>query len=71
MGAAQPSRQKVRFDAFVLDLRAGELRKHGIRIKLQDQPFQILQILLEHPADVVTRDELQRRVVACRHLRRL
>jgi TolB-like protein/DNA-binding winged helix-turn-helix (wHTH) protein len=62
MGAAQPSREKVRFDAFVLDLRAGELRKHGIRIKLQDQPFQILQILLEHPADVVTRDELQQRL---------
>jgi TolB-like protein/DNA-binding winged helix-turn-helix (wHTH) protein len=62
MGAAQPSQEKVGFDAFVVDLRAGELRKHGIRIKLQDQPFQILQILLEHPAEVVTRDELQRRL---------
>jgi len=62
MGAAQPSREKVGFDAFVLDLRAGELRKHGIRIKLQDQPLQILQILLEHTGEVVTRDELQRRL---------
>jgi TolB-like protein/DNA-binding winged helix-turn-helix (wHTH) protein/Tfp pilus assembly protein PilF len=62
MGAAQPSREKVGFDAFVLDLRAGELRKHGIRIKLQDQPFHILEILLEHTGEVVTRDELQRRL---------
>ena len=62
MGAAQPPRAKVGFDAFVLDLCARELRKHGIRIKLQDQPFQILQILLEHPAEVVSRDELQRRL---------
>jgi len=62
MGAAQPSREKVGFAAFVLDLRAGELRKHGIRIKLQDQPLQILQILLEHTGEVVTRDELQRRL---------
>jgi len=39
---------------------AGELRKQGVRIKLQDQPFQILAMLLEHPGKVVTRDELRK-----------
>jgi len=52
----------MRFGAFEVDLRAGELRKHGIRIKLQDQPFHILQILLEHRGEVVTREELQRQI---------
>jgi hypothetical protein len=39
----------VRFGAFELDLRVGELRKHGLKIKLQEQPFQILVMLLEQP----------------------
>jgi TolB-like protein/DNA-binding winged helix-turn-helix (wHTH) protein/Tfp pilus assembly protein PilF len=52
----------ISFGVFELDLRAGELRKQGVRIKLQDQPFQVLQILLEKPGDVVTRDELQKRI---------
>ena len=52
----------LRFGDFDADLRTGELRKHGIRIKLQVQPFQVLQILLEHPGEVVTREELQRRI---------
>lgn len=43
-------------------MRAGELRKHGIRIKLQDQPFRVLQTLLERPNEVVTREELQRQI---------
>jgi TolB-like protein/DNA-binding winged helix-turn-helix (wHTH) protein/Flp pilus assembly protein TadD len=51
--------RRVRFGAFEVDLRSGELRKHGIRLKLQDQPFQVLALLLEHPDDVVTRDELR------------
>ena len=50
------------FSSFELDLRAGELRKHGTRIKLQDQPFQILALLLEKPGEVVTRDELRDRL---------
>jgi DNA-binding winged helix-turn-helix (wHTH) protein/tetratricopeptide (TPR) repeat protein len=50
--------QKTRFGPFELDLRSGELRKHGIRVKLQDQPFQILALLLERSGDVVTREEL-------------
>jgi len=45
-----------------VDVREGELHKHGVRIKLQDQPFRVLQILLEHPGGVVTREELQRQI---------
>jgi DNA-binding response OmpR family regulator len=41
-------------------VHAGELRKQGVRIKLQDQPFQILAMLVEHPGKVVTRDELRK-----------
>lgn len=52
----------VRFGLFELDLRAGELRKAGIKIKLQDQPFQILAMLLERPGEIVTREELQKRL---------
>jgi Tol biopolymer transport system component/DNA-binding winged helix-turn-helix (wHTH) protein len=52
----------VRFSSFELDLRAGELRKHGLRIKLQDQPFQILALLLEKPGEVVTRDQIRNRL---------
>ena len=54
--------QKVRFGVFEVDLRTGELRKHGIRIKLQDQPFQILALLLERPGEIVTREELQNKL---------
>src|SRR5580704_14168054 len=50
------------FGVFEADLRAAELRKHGIRIKLQEQPFQILSLLLEHPGEVVTREELRRKL---------
>ena len=52
----------LRFGAYEFDLRAGELRKHGIRIKLQEQPCQILGILLEHRGEMVTREELQSRL---------
>jgi len=52
----------VRFGAFEVDLRLGELRKSGSRIKLQDQPFKVLHILLEHRGDLVTREELQSRI---------
>jgi TolB-like protein/DNA-binding winged helix-turn-helix (wHTH) protein/Tfp pilus assembly protein PilF len=54
--------RKLYFGVFELDLRAGELRRNGAKIKLQDQPFQILAILLEHPGEVVTREELQARL---------
>jgi Tol biopolymer transport system component/DNA-binding winged helix-turn-helix (wHTH) protein len=52
----------MRFGTYEVDLRLGELRKNGIRVKLTGQPFQILVILLEHPGDLVTREQLQRRL---------
>jgi TolB-like protein/Flp pilus assembly protein TadD len=52
----------VRFDCFEVDLAVGQLRKRGFRIRLRDQPFQVLAALLEHPGQVVTRDELRRRL---------
>src|SRR5438876_6293954 len=49
----------LRFGTFEVDLRAGELRKQGVRIKLQEQPFQVLTVLLQRPGEVVTREELR------------
>jgi TolB-like protein/Tfp pilus assembly protein PilF len=54
--------QPVRFGLFEVDLRSGELRKQGVKIKLQEQPLQILAMLLEHPGQVVTREELRSRL---------
>src|SRR5437016_11141055 len=50
------------FGVFEVDLKAVELRKHGVRIKLQEQPFQILSLLLQHPGEVVTREELREKL---------
>jgi TolB-like protein/Tfp pilus assembly protein PilF len=59
----KPSRpQPVRFGFFELDLDAGELRKQGTKIRLQEQPFQVLVMLLERPGQVVSRDELRKRL---------
>jgi len=52
----------VRFGAFEVDLRTGELCKDGSKLKLTGQPFQVLTILLEKPGEVVTREELQKRL---------
>ena len=49
----------LRFGTFEVDLRAGELRKQGVKIKVQEQPFQVLAALLERPGEDVTRDELR------------
>jgi TolB-like protein/DNA-binding winged helix-turn-helix (wHTH) protein/Flp pilus assembly protein TadD len=54
----------VRFDNFELDVRAGELRKHGVRLRLQGQPLQVLAALLERAGDVVTREELRAQIWA-------
>ena len=54
----------VRFGIFEADLSSGELRKAGIRIKLQDQPFRILALLLENAGQVTTREEIQKRIWA-------
>jgi Tol biopolymer transport system component/DNA-binding winged helix-turn-helix (wHTH) protein len=52
----------LRFGLYELDVEARELRKSGVRIKLQDQPFQILAMLLERPGEIVARDELQKQL---------
>ena len=64
MAASEPSEsaQLFRFSVFELDCRARELRRNGARIRLPEQPFQILRFLLERAGDVVTRDELRQRV---------
>ncbi len=53
---------RTRFCAFEVDLRSGEVYKHGIRLKLQGQPFQVLAVLLGHPGEVVTREELRQKL---------
>lgn len=60
--ASQNGFHTVRFGEFEADLKTGEIRKSGSRIKLQDQPFKVLQILLENPGGVVSREELQSRI---------
>ena len=62
MTVPEPLPRTIRFDVFELDAHAGELRKDGARIKLQDQPLHVLEMLLERRGDVVTRDEMQRRL---------
>src|SRR5205809_3473489 len=52
----------LRFESFELDVRSRELRKGKERIRLQEQPFEILRLMLERPGDVVTRDELRQRL---------
>jgi DNA-binding winged helix-turn-helix (wHTH) protein/WD40 repeat protein len=62
MAETQSRPRLVRFGAFEADVRTGELRKDGVKLKFSGQPFQVLAILLEHPGDVVTREELQKRL---------
>ena len=56
----QPAKTK-RFGAYEVDFGNGELRKHGVRLRLQRQPLQVLAALVEHPGEIVTREELIRR----------
>ena len=62
MGESLETSQVLRFGAFEVDSRARELRKQGVRIRLQDQPFQILRFLVERSGEVVTRDELRQKI---------
>jgi TolB-like protein/DNA-binding winged helix-turn-helix (wHTH) protein/Flp pilus assembly protein TadD len=62
MDQAHQFRGRLRFGVFELDLRSGELRKHGLRVRLQEQPLRLLEMLLERPGEVVTREELQKRL---------
>ncbi len=62
MASTAPVTHRLRFDVFELDVRAGELRKRGIKLRLRGQPLQILAILLERAGDIVTREELQTQI---------
>src|SRR2546430_4599653 len=53
---------RLRFGVFEVNLRAGELRKHGMKLRLPEQPFQVLAMLLERPGEIVTREELRNRL---------
>src|ERR671915_451501 len=56
------ARAVLRFGPFELDRRTGELRKHGVRLKLQGKPLQVLEALLERPGEIVTREALRSRL---------
>jgi len=60
--AADPARHRVRFDCFDVDLQAGELRRDGDKLKLQEKPFQLLAVLVESHGQVITREELRSRL---------
>jgi TolB-like protein/DNA-binding winged helix-turn-helix (wHTH) protein len=62
MGSPAALARIVHFGVFELDLKASELRKQGLRLKLPEQPFQVLAMLLEKPGEIVTRDELRNRL---------
>ena len=62
MAETQSRPRLVRFGAFEADVQTGELRKDGVKLKFSGQPFQVLAILLERPGEVVTREELQKRL---------
>jgi cholera toxin transcriptional activator len=62
MASASPADRILRFGIFEVDLAARELRKKGRRVRLQEQPFQMLALLLERPGEVVTREELRQKL---------
>ncbi len=62
MEESNRSLRGIRFGVFEVDLRSGELRKQGLKIKLQGQPIQILALLLERPGELVTREELREKL---------
>ncbi len=64
MAVPQNQKRVAKFGVFELDLGAGELRKSGVKLRLQGQPFQVLALLLERAGEVVTREELQQKLWA-------
>ena len=56
------SARLLRFGPFEVDLKAGEIRRHGRRLRIQEKPFQVLQAFLERPGDVISREELRERL---------
>src|SRR5262249_25100614 len=61
-GESQLSRKIFKFAVFEADLPSGELRKNGTRVRLQEQPFQLLAFLLQHPQQVISRTELREKL---------
>src|ERR1700679_595132 len=53
---------RIRFGVYELDRDAMELRKHGVPIRLQEQPFRVLAMLAERPEEIITREQLQERI---------
>lgn len=62
MRKADSNQEVVHFGDFVADISAGQLHKQGRRISLREQPFEVLVLLLDHPGEIVTREELRRRL---------
>src|SRR5215831_19913994 len=62
MGSPVQGSKVLRFGVFEVDLQAGELRKAGLRVKLQEQPLQLLAALLQRPGEVVTREDLRQKL---------
>lgn len=62
MGLTTDNSGRLRFGAFELDVRSRELRTGTACIRLQEQPFEILRLMLERPGEVVTREELRQRL---------
>ena len=60
MNIQAPDAHVFRFGIFELDTQSGELRRHGLKVRLPDQSFQILKTLIGRPGEMVTRDELRR-----------
>ncbi len=62
MAAEGQTARIIRFDVFEVDLRAVQLRKQGLRVRLQEQPFAVLVFMLEHPGDAITREEFRHKL---------
>ena len=70
----QPARRSsalIRFGVFEADVFSCELRKNGVKVKIQDLPFRALRLLLSHPNEVLSRDQFRRGTLAGRRIRRL
>ncbi len=62
MGSAVSSEQTFRFGLFEADVARNTLSRNGVRVKIQDQPFRVLILLLERPGEIITREELRQRL---------
>src|SRR5215468_4770362 len=62
MPSSSPTSKFVQFGVFELDLQRGELRRNGARVRLQEQPLKVLQLLLENPGQIVNREQLRSRI---------